>query len=98
MVGKEPGCAFELLATDGQPDLRRLLDIAHPLAVHVRGADVEPVAIQNEPDRDFVGLPGLAPIMSQGRRLLVRYPLQSRKFGGFHNLSLAIFNMNQQLP
>ncbi len=42
------------------PDLRRPLDIAHPLAIYVRGADVEAVAVQNEPDRDFVRLPGLA--------------------------------------
>ena len=41
------------------PDLRRLLDIAHPLAIYVPGADVEAVAVQNEPDRDFVRLPVL---------------------------------------
>jgi hypothetical protein len=34
-----------------------------PLALHVGGANVEPVAVQNEPDRNFVRLPGLASIM-----------------------------------
>jgi hypothetical protein len=64
-VCEETGCAFDVLATDGQPDLRRLLDVAHPLAVYVRGADVELIVIQNEPNRDFVGLPGLASMMSR---------------------------------
>jgi len=53
----------KLSHADRQPDLRRLLHVAHPLAVHVRCADVELVAIQNEPDRDFVGLARLASIM-----------------------------------
>ncbi len=70
--GEETSVAFERLTTDGQPDLRRLLDVAHPLAVHARGADVELIVIQNEPNRDFVGLPGLASIVSQGRGLLAR--------------------------
>jgi hypothetical protein len=57
-----------------------------------------PVAVKDEPDRDVVGLLGLASILSQSRGLLSRYPPQSRKFGRFHKLSLATFNMNQQLP
>ena len=97
-VCEESGCTIEVLAADKQPDLRRFLNVAHPMAVHVPCADVEPVAVKNEPDRDLVGLPGLASIMSQSRGLLFRYPPQSRKFGRFHKLSLAIFNMNQQLP
>src|SRR5207302_10798649 len=44
-VGEETSGAAEALAADGQLDLRRLLDVAHPLVVHVRGADVELVAI-----------------------------------------------------
>jgi len=48
----ERPCA--VAAAMGQPDLRRLLNVAHPLAVQVRGAHVEPVAIQNEPDINFV--------------------------------------------
>src|ERR1700686_1042000 len=60
-VDEETSIAFERLTTDGQPDLRRLLDVAHPVAVHVRGADVELIVIQNEPNRDIAGLPGLAP-------------------------------------
>jgi hypothetical protein len=36
--------------------------------------------------------------MGQPRRLLSGYLPQSRKFGRFHKLSLAAFNMNQQLP
>ena len=73
-VGKETSRAVDGLATDGQRDLRRLLEVAHPLAVHVRGADVEIIVTQSEPNRDFVGLPSLASIMSQGRGLLARYP------------------------
>ena len=95
-VGEETSIAIERLTTDGQPDLRRLLNVAHPLAVHVRGADVELIVIQNEPNRDFVGLPGLASIMSQGRGLLTRYPLQSRKCVRFRKLSFGNFNMNQE--
>ena len=78
-VGEETSVTFERLTTDGQPDLRRLLDVAHPLAVHVRGAEVELIVIQNEPNCDFVGLPGLASIMSQGRSLPSRYAIQSCK-------------------
>jgi len=59
-IGEETSIAIELLTTDRQPNLRRILDVAHPLAVHVRGADVELIVNQNEPNRDFVGLPGLA--------------------------------------
>jgi hypothetical protein len=94
--GEETSVAFERLTTDGQPDLRRLLDVAHPLAVHVRSADVELIVIQNEPNRDFVGLPGLAPIMGQDRGLLNRYPLQSRKCVRFRKLSFGNFSMNQE--
>jgi len=97
-VGEETSIAIERPTTDGQPDLRRLLDIAHPLAVDVRGADVELIVIQNESNRDFVGLPGLASIMSQGRGLLARYPLQSVKCVRFHKVSLENFNMNQGSP
>jgi len=70
--------------------------LLHPLAIHVRGAEVELIVIQNEPNRDFVGLPGLAPIMGQDRGLLARYPLQSRKCVRFHKLSFGNFNMNQE--
>ena len=95
-VGKETSIAIEHLATDGQLDLRRLLDVAHPRAVHICGADVELVAIQNEPNCDFMGLPGLASIMSQGRGLLARYPLQSRKYVRFHKLSFRKLQQSQQ--
>jgi hypothetical protein len=74
------------------------LHVLHPLAIYVRCTDVKPVAIQNEPDRNFVRLPGFASVMGQPRRLLSGYLPQSRKFGRFHKLSLATFNMNQQLP
>ena len=73
-VSEESGCTLEVLAADRQPDLRRFLNVAYPLAVHVRCADVELVAVKNEPDRDLVGLPGLASTMSQSRGLLSRYP------------------------
>ncbi len=75
-----------------------LLHVLHPLAIYVRSTDVKPVAIQNEPDRNFVRLPGFAPVMGQPRRLLSGYPPQSRKFGRFLKLSLATCNMNQQSP
>jgi hypothetical protein len=95
-VGEESCRTLEPLATDGQPNLRRLLHIAHPLAVHICGADVELLAVRNEPDRYFVGLPGLPSIMSQGRGLLARYPLQSRKYVRFHKLSFRKLQQNQQ--
>lgn len=96
VVGEEPGCAVDVLASNGQLDLWRLLHVLHPLAIYVHCTDVKPVAIQNEPDRNFVRLPGFASVMGQlRRRLLSGYPPQSRKFGRFHKLSLATFNMNQ---
>jgi len=85
-VCEETSVAFENLVANGQLDLRCLLDVAHPLAFYVGGADVERVAVQNEPNRNFVGLPGLASIMGQPCGLLSRYPPQSRKFGRFHKL------------
>src|SRR5207244_702405 len=95
-VGEKTSLALEVLASNGQPDLRRLLHVAHPLAVHVCGADIELVVIQNKPDRDLVRIPGLAPIMGQGRGLLARYPREPRKRLRFHKLLLGYFNLNQQ--
>ena len=69
-----------------------------PIAIYVRRTDVKPVAIQNEPDCNFMRLPGFASVMGQPRRLLSGYLPQSRKFGRFHKLSLAIFNMNRRVP
>ena|SRR5215469_771316 len=97
-VCKETSVALERHATHGQFDRRCLLNVAHPLAVDVRGADVEPVAIQNEPDRNFMGQPALASIMGQPCRLLSGYPPQSRKFGRFHKLSSANFITNEEKP
>ena len=62
----------------------------------IRGANIELIVIQNEPNRDFVGLPGLASIMCQGRGLLARYLLQSLKCVRFHKLSFGNFNINQE--
>jgi hypothetical protein len=98
VICEEPNYPFDVLASNGQLDLRRLLHVLHPLAIYVRRTDVKPVAIQNEPDRNFVRLPGFAPVMGQPRRMLSGYLPQSRKFGRFHKLSLAIFHMNQHLP
>ena len=69
------------LASHEQLDLRCLLNIAHPLTIDTRGADEELVPVENEPNRNFVWFPGLAPIMGQPRRLLSGYPPQSRKLG-----------------
>ena len=96
-ITEEASRAVEPLVADGQPDLRRLLDVAHPLAVHVRGANIEPSAIQNEPDRDFVGLPGLASVMSQGRGLLARYLPQSRNAFGSISSRLEINTSGKSL-
>src|SRR5713101_3471514 len=71
-ICEEPGCAFDLLASNGQLDLWRLLHVLHPLAIYVRRTDVKPVTIHNEPDRNFVRLPGFASVMGQPRRLLSR--------------------------
>jgi hypothetical protein len=62
-VCEEPGCAFDVLVSNGQLDLWRLLHVLHPLAIYVRCTDVKPVAIQNEPDRNFVRLAGFASVM-----------------------------------
>src|SRR5216683_4632795 len=88
--------AFDVLASNGQLDMWRLLHVLHPLAIYVRCTSVKPVAIQNEPDRNFVRLPGFASVMGQPRRLLCGHLPQSRKFGRFHKLLLATFNMNRQ--
>ncbi len=66
-------------ASNGQLDLWRLLHVLHPLAIYVRRADVKPVAIQNQPDRNFVRLPGFASIMGHPRRLLSGYLLITPK-------------------
>ena len=95
-VDEEPCCAFEFLASNGQLDLRRLLNVSHPLAVHVRGADVEPVTVQNKPDRDFVRLPSLASIMGQGCGLLASYSFESRKCARFHKLPFRKLQENHQ--
>ncbi len=76
-VSVNASVALEGLTSNGQPDLRRLLDVAHPLAVDIRGADLELVTVHNKPDRYFVGLASPASIMSQGRSLLSGYLLQS---------------------
>ena len=59
-VAQEPGRPLEILTADGQLDLRCFLHMAHPLAVHISRTDVEPVAIKNEPDCDFVWFARLA--------------------------------------
>jgi len=45
VVAQEPGCTCEVLPTDGQLDLRRLLDVFDPVAVHVRCPDVNLIAV-----------------------------------------------------
>jgi hypothetical protein len=86
-VSEEACRALERLAADGQPDLRRLLHVAHPLAVHVRGSEIDLVAVHDEPDRDLVGLPGLAAVVRQSQGVPSRYSLQSRQWVRFHKLS-----------
>ena len=39
-LSEEACCAAERLNADGQLDLRRLLHVAHPLAIHVGGSDI----------------------------------------------------------
>ena len=67
------------------------------MALHICCTDVKPIACQNEPDRDLMGFPCVSSEMSEPRRVLSGCLSQSRKFGRFHKLSLATFNMNQQL-
>ena len=45
-----------------------------------------------------MSFPCLSSEMGEARGLFSGYPSESRKFGRFHKLSLATFNMNQQLP
>ena len=68
-VAKEPGRPSKNLTANGELDLRRLLHIAHPLAVHVCSADEELIAIDRKPDCDFVGFARLATDMGQQQRL-----------------------------
>ena len=95
-VCEETSIALEIRAATGQLDLRRLLNVANPLAVYVRDAEVKPVSIQNEPDRDLVGLPGLAAVMGKGRSLPSRYALQSCKCIRSHKLSFRKLQQNPQ--
>jgi hypothetical protein len=60
-IDEEGCCPFERLTPDGQTDLRRLLHVAHPLAIHVGGSDIDLAAVRHEPDRDIVGRPDLRP-------------------------------------
>src|SRR5215471_4934334 len=95
-VGEKASAALESLAANGELNLRRLLNVANPLAVHVRGADIEPVAIHNEPDRNLVSIPGLASAMGQSHGLVSRYPPQSCHFGPFHKLSFRWVAMDSR--
>ena len=74
-VGEETTIALEGLTADGNFDLQSLLHVAHPLAIHVCGADVE-LVIQNEPDRNLVGLARLTTVLGQRLGLFSWYPLQ----------------------
>src|SRR6516164_5612871 len=70
VVCEEPCCAVEHLSADGQLDLGRLLYVAHPLATHVRGSDIDFLAVHDKPDRDIVGLSRLAAVMRQEQCVL----------------------------
>lgn len=83
-VCEETSRAVKVLAADAQLDLRRLLNVAHPLTIHVCSADVK-LVVQNEPDRDLVGLSGLTSVMSQPRCLLSGQAPQSVQSVGFHS-------------
>src|SRR5215831_2619237 len=72
VVGEEPCCAVERLNADGQLDLGRLLYVAHPLAIHIRGSDIHFLAVHDKPDRDIVGLSRLATVMRQEQCVLSR--------------------------
>src|ERR1700746_1175777 len=87
-VGEESGCTLEVLVADRQLDLWCLLHVLHPLALYVCSTDVEPVAIQNKPDRDFVWVPGLTTVVSQLRSLFPSHAPQSIQYVGFHKPSL----------
>src|SRR6266550_1247920 len=42
----EACCTVECLTVNGQPDLRHLLSVGYPLAIHVRGSEIELIATQ----------------------------------------------------
>ena len=71
-VAKEPGRPSKNLTANGELDLRRLLHIAHPLAVHVCSADEELIVIDGKPDCDFVGFARFATVVRQHQRLSPR--------------------------
>ena len=65
-VGERTGITIEHLTTDGRPDLRRLLHVWNPLAVNVRGSEVEAVGVHSRPDCYFVRLPRARPRVRNG--------------------------------
>jgi len=67
-IREEPGLAFKTLATYGEFDLWRLLDVADPVAIHVGGGEINVFAVGGEPDGDFVGFAGVAAIVCQAHR------------------------------
>ena len=73
----------------------------YPLAIHVRGSDIDLVTVHNEPDGDVVGLPGLATVMGQCHGLPSRYRLQSRQCIRIHDGCLeevTVFSEDCRIP
>jgi hypothetical protein len=62
--------------------------VLHPLPLHRRCPDVEPISVRNKPDRDFVWFPGLTTVVSQPRSLFPGNAPQSVQYVGFHKPSL----------
>ena len=89
-VGEEACRPFKGLAADGQPDVRRLLHVAHPLTIYVCSSEIDLVAIQHEPNRDIEGLPRFATVMRQGQGLSSRYRLQSRQCIRIHGCLVEV--------
>src|SRR5882724_1936269 len=72
----------------------------HPLAIHVRGADIDLVILYCKPDRDIVGLSRFATVMCQGQSLPTRYRLQSRQCIRIHCclVEVTVFSEDCRIP
>ena len=81
---QEPTYTPKVLIADSHLDRRRLLYVPHPLPLCICSPDVQPVAIEDKPDRDLIGFACFPAVVGESRRLFPGHPPQSCQFGGFH--------------
>jgi len=86
---KEPCLRLELFAANQELDSRVLLHVLNPLVLDVRRPDEHLVALNDEPDFDFAGLPRLSPVVGQDQGRFACEPLQPCQCVRFHKLSFC---------